>query len=246
MFVEILLVRFVNVVTDPAVRYDPVFGCATQIHEHPKISYVLQVQWGVGWLGFIGSCVPVALPFRFHLNLDRATVVRVGRMQMDLPCSARGYGRCAAPQQFSFDVPSALAIKFVTVHTPSADCDKLSNASLSALYTSHQGAFNHTLMPDRCHEEHLEVDAINQALRLSPHSHIRDVYNAERQPLAAPGSGNGTDGIGSRRSPMFGYLSAVSIRRTSSMEYGGLRECMTAWQFGQTGRRSVTGPTSYS
>ena len=130
VFVEIVLVRFVNVVADPLVRDDPVSGCTTQIHEHPKIAYVLQVQWWVGWLGFIGSCVPVALPFRFNLKLDRTAVVRVGRMQIDLPCSARGYGRCAAPQQFSFDVPSALAIKFVTVYTPSADCDKLSNASL--------------------------------------------------------------------------------------------------------------------
>src|SRR5262252_6974184 len=60
------------------------------------------------------------------------------------------------------------------------------HANPSALYTSHQGAFNHTLMPDRCHEEHLEVDAINQALRLSPHSHIRDVYNAESVALGSP------------------------------------------------------------
>ena len=34
-------------------------------------------------------------------------------------------------------------------------------------------------MPDGCYEECLEVGAINQGLRLSPYSHIRDVYNAE-------------------------------------------------------------------
>jgi hypothetical protein len=130
VFVEIVLVRFVNVVAYPPVMDDPVAGCTTQIHEHPKISYVLQVQWGVGWLGFIGSCVPVALPFRFNLKLDRTTVVRIGRMQMDLSCSASGYGGCAASQQFSFDVPSALAIKFVIVRTSSADCDKPPDASL--------------------------------------------------------------------------------------------------------------------
>ena len=37
----------------------------------------------------------------------------------------------------------------------------------SALYTNHQDAFNQLLMPDHCYEERLEVDAINQALRLS-------------------------------------------------------------------------------
>src|SRR5262245_55120730 len=60
------------------------------------------------------------------------------------------------------------------------------NASDSALYTSHQGAFNQVLMLDCCYEERLEVDAINQALRWSPYLHIRNVYNAERQ-----GSGTG-------------------------------------------------------
>src|SRR5262252_8225203 len=50
----------------------------------------------------------------------------------------------------------------------------------SALYTSHQDAFNQVLMLDCCYEERLEVDAINQALRLSSYPHIRDVYNAER------------------------------------------------------------------
>jgi len=38
-------------------------------------------------------------------------------------------------------------------------------------------------MLDCCYEERLEVDAINQALRLSPYPHIRDVYNAERLAL---------------------------------------------------------------
>src|SRR6266404_9805271 len=55
---------------------------------------------------------------------------------MDLPCAVRGYGGCAASQQFSFNVPSALAIQFVTVHKFSADCDELPNATRQARWAA--------------------------------------------------------------------------------------------------------------
>src|SRR5436190_1774693 len=47
------------------------------------------------------------------------------------------------------------------------------------------------------------------------------------------------------------YLAADGMRgrrkaRTSSMPYAGVWRCNTAWQFGQTGRKSATGSTSDS
>ncbi len=56
----------------------------------------------------------------------------------------------------------------------------------SALYTSHHDAFHQVRMLDCCYKVRLEIDAINQALRLSPYPHIRDVYNAERLALGVP------------------------------------------------------------
>src|SRR5262245_14804726 len=75
---------------------------------------------------------------------------------------------------------------------PSLPLPAAAEAQRSALYTSHQGAFNQVLILDCCYEERLEVDAINQALRLSPYPHIRDVYNAE-------GAAFGTSSIGVER-----------------------------------------------
>ena len=103
--------RFLDVLADPPVRYDPVSGNATQVHEYPK-----EVLWSVAWFDFIGCCVPVALLFTFDLQHDGAAAARVRRMQMDLPCSARSYGGYPTSQQFSFNDFSGLMIKFVIIH----------------------------------------------------------------------------------------------------------------------------------
>src|SRR5262245_16267342 len=63
---------------------------------------------------------------------------------------------------------------FATLRLPGA-----AEAQRAASYTSHQGACNQSLMAGRSYEERLKVDAINQALLLSPYPHIRDVYNVE-------------------------------------------------------------------
>src|SRR5215813_6418317 len=54
----------------------------------------------------------------------------------------------------------------------------------SALYTSHQDAFNQVLMLDCCYEERLEVDAINQGLDHGiGHFMLFEVGSAARAPF---------------------------------------------------------------